>query len=141
MVLRTLNLVLTRPLSASSCSLAIRPSNCSGRWRDWPYFENSRDTAAAGTGFVAGAIGGLFNFGKDIGNRFNPFDCGRLRRWRRNASFCCLDWPRVAVPLSSTVAAGPVEATPEGCLFFAYTDDLNGHYSMVAATPRWSVKT
>ena len=34
--------------------------------------------------------------------------------------------------LSSTAAAGPVEATAEGCLFFAYTDDLNGHYSMVA---------
>ena len=34
--------------------------------------------------------------------------------------------------LTSTVAASPVEATADGCLFFAYTDDLNGHYSMVA---------
>ena len=34
--------------------------------------------------------------------------------------------------LSSTATARPVEATAEGCLFFAYTDDLNGHYSMLA---------
>ena len=34
--------------------------------------------------------------------------------------------------LTSTASARPVEATPDGCLFFAYTDDLNGHYSMVA---------
>ena len=34
--------------------------------------------------------------------------------------------------LTSTASARPVEATPDGCLFFAYTDDLNGHYSMLA---------
>ena len=31
-------------------------------------------TANAATGFVSGAITGLFNFGKKIGNATNPFD-------------------------------------------------------------------
>ena len=34
--------------------------------------------------------------------------------------------------LSSTASARPVEATPDGCLIFAYTDDGGGHYSMLA---------
>ena len=73
MVLRTLNLVLT--LAIIAISSAIRPSNCSRTLVELgPTSKNSEDTAAAGTGFVAGAIGGLFNFGKDLGNRFNPFD-------------------------------------------------------------------
>jgi len=31
-------------------------------------------TANAATGFVSGAITGLFNFGKKLGTKYNPFD-------------------------------------------------------------------
>ena len=76
MVLRTLNLVLTLAIIGIIVFVgyqAIQLFQDAGGIG--AYFEQlGEDTAAAGTGFVAGAIGGLFNFGKDLGNRFNPFD-------------------------------------------------------------------
>jgi hypothetical protein len=39
------------------------------------FFENLGEGAVGGlTGFVTGATTGLFNFGKSIGNKWNPFD-------------------------------------------------------------------
>ena len=76
MVLRTLNLVLTLAIIGLVIFVgyqAVQLFQDAGGLGE--YFEQlGEDTAAAGTGFVAGAIGGLFNFGKDLGNRFNPFD-------------------------------------------------------------------
>ena len=76
MVLRTLNLVLTLAIIGIIVFVGYQAVQL---FQDaggiGAYFENlGDDVASAGTGFVAGAIGGLFNFGKDLGNRFNPFD-------------------------------------------------------------------
>ena len=76
MVLRTLNLVLTLAIIGIVIFVGYQAfqlfQDAGGIGN---YFEDlGADTAAAGTGFVAGAVGGLFNFGKDLGNRFNPFD-------------------------------------------------------------------
>ena len=76
MVLRTLNLALTLAIIGIVLFVIFQAVQL---FQDaggiGAYFENlGADTAAAGTGFLTGAVGGLFNFGKDLGSRFNPFD-------------------------------------------------------------------
>ncbi len=76
MVLRTLNLVLTLSILAIvafAVFRAIQVIQDAGGLTS--FFEDlGSGTVSAGTGFLTGAVSGLFNFGKDVGSRFNPFD-------------------------------------------------------------------
>ena len=72
----TVNLILTVAILAA---VGIAGFWLVGQIQDFGgiggFFENlGGGAASAGTGFVTGAVSGLFNFGKGIGNRFNPFD-------------------------------------------------------------------
>ena len=76
MVLRTINLILTVAIIAAIEFAAfwiygqIQEFGSLANWA-----EDLGSGAAGGlTGFATGAVSGLFNFGKDLGNRFNPFD-------------------------------------------------------------------
>ena len=75
-IFSTVNLILTVAILAA---VGIAGFWLVGQIQDFGgisgFFEQIGSNAAgAGTGFVTGAVSGLFNFGKDLGNRFNPFD-------------------------------------------------------------------
>ncbi len=75
-IFSTVNLILTVAILAA---VGIAGFWLVGQIQDFGgingFFENlGGGAASAGTGFVAGAVSGLFNFGKDLVTSFNPFD-------------------------------------------------------------------